>query len=244
MNSFEIISGSSCKISTGLIVKHFKVKEILEFGEGNFDTSNSLFCYTPFDMIDVLFKSNIDYAILSNYDLFNILFPTYYNEKSIKLVINTFLGLEKDFEIVQVKDDSDKYYYLDKKLSKIIIDEESYLQIREFLFDIINFKNKKEEKFANNITKEMYIENLIEEKEFDNEKDKTERSPFLGLITTVVLELGYRYEEVLDLYIYQFYSLVNKIVKRQEYNNVMTGIYSGNVDSKKINMADYSWLID
>ena len=62
------------------------------------------------------------------------------------------------------------------------------------------------------------------------------------LIGAVVLDTSYTYETAWGMPIYQFHSCTRMILKRDEYKNTMTGIYSGSLDPKKINMKDLHWL--
>jgi hypothetical protein len=104
-----------------------------------------------------------------------------------------------------------------------------------------NYENEKVEKFANEETREAYIINLIEEKEDNMERGK-KRITMATMVGAIVLETSYTYESAFELSMYQFHSCTSAILKRQEWKNIMLGVYTGNIDTKKIDLSKYNWL--
>jgi len=55
-------------------------------------------------------------------------------------------------------------------------------------------------------------------------------------------EFKYDYESVKNLTVYQFYRSFYQIIHKVNYDNLMTGAYTGNVDTTKIKKSELSWL--
>ena len=65
-------------------------------------------------------------------------------------------------------------------------------------------------------------------------------SLIIALVNTE--QFKYDYESVLDLTIYQLNASIRQIAKKINYDNVMIGCYTGNVDMKKLSQDELLWL--
>lgn len=52
----------------------------------------------------------------------------------------------------------------------------------------------------------------------------------------------YDFAGTLELSIYQFNESVRQVTHKQNYSNLMFGIYSGSLDPKTISQDDLNWL--
>lgn len=55
-------------------------------------------------------------------------------------------------------------------------------------------------------------------------------------------QFKYTFEGVRDLTIYQFNESVKQVIKKVDYENKMFGVYTGNLDVKKLSQDDLNWL--
>lgn len=238
LTNYDLNRGYGLRTSKGVLVKHIKLDDLDEFGEVAYRQMIMLFCAKPFDLVTSLYKSGIDYAKLNQYQLFNGLFNAYYDVDEIKNLINYMFNCEKLLQGIV----GEEVVYVEGDSSRIIINEQTFYEISSFLKSISRYENNKEEKFVNDLFKEMYIEDLIEQQEMALEDGDINDSYFSKLITLVVLESSYKYNDIGELYMHQFYDLAMTSKKREDYNNIMGGIYSGSVDSNKIDMNKYNYL--
>lgn len=102
--------------------------------------------------------------------------------------------------------------------------------------------NEKEEEFeaGNSKAREM-IEKIKRGK-----KNKPEKKPIVNLHSLISglswkSTSGINITNIFDLTIYQLYDGYHRVEKIEHYNNTVTGIYTGNIDAKKINMNDLNW---
>jgi hypothetical protein len=103
-----------------------------------------------------------------------------------------------------------------------------------------NFTSEKVPKFANDGVKRIFLEDKVETLEDSKKQEKTVTAE--KLITAIVCSTSYTYETVLEIYLSQFYSLIESIVNRERNREIMFGLYSGNVDPKTVNLDKISWL--
>ena len=243
MNSnLELLAGDVIKIGE-LNIKHPKLKDIKKTGEGNYSEFIRTFCFQPFDVVESLYKQKIDYETIGNYELFNMLFPfRYYEDASFRDVFYLFFDIE-GILIPSEEDGKVKYTIVDDDGVTVIIEESNFEEIQSVIKMITGFSNRKVEKFKDELIKEMYIEDLIETEEIaSNERSNNSIITMADLVGAVILDTSYTYETVWDMYLYQFHSCTRMILKREDYRNTMTGIYTGNLDPKKVNMEKIYWL--
>lgn len=252
LSDLQVLSGEDIHIVSiedgfNIKIKHPKLIDIKEVKEENYGTFIETFCSKPFDLLANLHKVNIDYETIGEYELFNMIFPSnYYSEDdSFRQVFDMFFELEGDLLIPSTdKDEVTEYIdILEDGSSKIIMNKESFSSIQQAIKMLTGFTNKKPEKFANAKTKEAYIEDVLESLEIaETERSSNSMITMADLIGAVILDTSYTYENVWDMYIYQFHSCTRMILKREDYNNTMTGIYTGNLDPKKVNLDKLYWL--
>jgi len=76
-------------------------------------------------------------------------------------------------------------------------------------------------------------------------KDKTKDSDLASLIVAMVNSEQYKFdfEGTKNLTIYQFNECVKQVIKKNDYNNKMYGIYAGTISAKELDRNDLNWLI-
>lgn len=76
-------------------------------------------------------------------------------------------------------------------------------------------------------------------------KNKKQDSQIEPLIVAMVNthEFKYNYDQVKSLSIYQFNESVQQIIHKVDFNNKMLGVYTGNLDTKKLKQDELNWLV-
>jgi len=241
-SNLEVLAGDVVKIGN-LKIKHPKLKDVKKIGESMYSEFIRTFCFQPFDVVESLYKQNIDYEEISNYQLFNMFFPfRYYEDENFRDIFCLFFDID-DVLVPLEEDGVVKYFIITDDKKTVIIEESNFEEIQSVLKMITGFSNRKVEKFKDDLIKEMYIEDLIETEELaKNSKNNNSVITMADLVGAVILDTSYTYETVWDMYLYQFHSCTRMILKREDYRNTMTGIYTGNLDPKKVNMEKIYWL--
>lgn len=238
------IKGKNFKLKNGTELKNISLDFITEKSELSYNLFTKVFSQKVYDMAVQLYSIGKDYEDMDDYDLFISLFITYYvgeykNDEFISIVDEFFISKEGLDVIVN---EIDEILVIDIASKKIVIDKYIYEEISSLMRYITNFKTKKVEKFANKYTKKMHFENLLEELEDrDDSDDKT--ITLTSLINAIILRTSYTYDTIFNLNMFQFHSLIDSIMKDEEWSNMMLGVYTGNIDAKKTNLNNYYWLL-
>jgi len=205
--------------------------DIDQFGEREYSDFVQLFCASPRDMIIALFDTGIKFSEVSQFELFGMLLNTYY--PAIFSIFEYMTGLTEP----RITKDAVLFF---KDGVVVQITEGVYSEISDYLKMVTNYENKESVSFIDDYAMEMFIEAEKEDIEFANES-KT-NTTMDDLISALVLETSYTFDTVFSMYLYQFNKLIRKMIKKTDYNNLMVGIYTGNIDSKKIGKDKLDWL--
>ena len=90
IEEIKLLRGDSYKINDKLTIKHPTIKEIVEYGEENYFRLINLFCLKPYDLIVQLYDAGVDYADMTNYDLFLLLYIIDFYKEDIKWLIGDY----------------------------------------------------------------------------------------------------------------------------------------------------------
>lgn len=242
MQDMDLQYGKDIYTLNGIKIKHPSLNDIREFGEDLYLKSCSLFTVTPYDYMVELEDSGIDFLDLTNYDLFLEMFKLDESKEFIKF----FLG-EYNFRLAQNTVNQDIVLY--DKEKDVVIDRLIYEEISVFIkrinmiplnppYDIENLKSKP---FLTN----MILEDMRAKRERQKYKKKINtQSELSNLIRFLIWNnrVGYTYDSIWGLKVYQFYEGIMSLQKTDNYKNIMLGLYTGNIDAKKTNLDESSWI--
>lgn len=215
------------------------VGEIISHDAGEHYEMVNLIISTPSDMMVQLDDLGIDFTTITEYELFFLFFGAL-REKDTSLIFKN-LDLSK-FEVM-VKQDDESIVLYDAE-DDIMIDEKIYRQIANKLRAIYHIK-KNNKKPANAEARAFMIERARKKQKREARKNKNkETSALEDLIISLVNteQFNYRYDEVLDITIYQFNSSVHQIIDKIKFDNMMIGCYAGTVDMQKLNQEELNWM--
>lgn len=191
---------------------------------------------TPADFMVQLDDIGIDFAKISSFDLFLLLFREI-KQSDTSLVFGD-LDLSK-FETA-VNQKNGNVVLLDQE-NHIVIDRAVHDQICRVIRKI-NHLEKNDRKPANEEAKKYMIERArIKQR-------RAARRPYKSQLEDLIIAMvnteqyKYGYEGTLDLTIYQFNASVYQIVKKINYDNTMIGCYAGTVNSKELSQDQLNWL--
>lgn len=252
MNKLKLLCGEDYILSNNIKIKHPKISDLKNMGDRDYFSFVYLFCTQTHEMMVQLHDAGIDYEEISDYDLFFLMYQS--NKKKYDEMFYYFMNLIKvDIGIKASNNERVLYGYIENKpnkenekniiISDFIIDKKIFEEISLFFKTIHLYKNKEKPKFANKGVKELYIELEREEME-DSQKGNS--NGFQTLISSLIWgsSNGTNYNNVWNLYMYQFQDGISRLNKIREYENVMNGIYNGTIEQKKINLEKINWLSD
>lgn len=229
--------GDSLKFNNGFEFRQPTVMDIKSLGEDYYFWFMSLFMKNPSDMIHQLYKMGIDYEKITkdelfkmlvgeNTELFCYLFQYFTNTEEV--IFQYFEEYEQECIFGKIKDTEDYF----------VIDFVAFDIICQYVKDIHFYKHSKVRKFSDDETKKEIIKYELEEMEFFN-KNK-ENDGFSNIISSLVRVNQRTWEYVFGLTVYRLYDELYRAMKDKETQQLIAGIYSGNIDGKKLK-SDLDW---
>lgn len=214
------------------------VGEIIDFGERNYYSMASTITSIPSDMKSILFDMGIDYEEISDFELFYILTRDMTPDKTSILLGDLDLS-----SMEMYKDENNGKLYLVEESTGRVIDELAYLKIVGFIRKLHGFKPKVE-KAANKTTKRILIE--LDRTKRKESQDKPYTSQLIPLVSAMMRYPGFKYKsyELKQCSIYEFMDTVQGAQIYVSSTALLTGSYSGMIDTSKISKKEFNWMRD
>lgn len=231
-DKLKMYFGEDYEIVKGIVISQPTIKDILEIGEENFYHSLSPFLYNSTTIRLFLWENQIDWNTVKDIEVFSYLIPTVKKEP-LKLLFKN-INFE-DFRLVNInkKNEEEKTVLaLYSKIQDILLYENDYLMIAEYIREMMNMHPKVEK--AKGKTAKNWI---IQEDKMNLQQRKTENtSTLLSLISGCINHPGFKYnlQELKDVGICQFMDSVKRIQKYETSTAALKGMYSGFVDVKSL----------
>lgn len=230
----------SVRVSDEITIYVPTVGEVLP-QEDEYNFTASLFMMTPPDLMVQLDDMGINFDEINEWQLFGMLFPMIQQRDTSLLFCN--IDLKK---LVPGENKTNGELVFFDPDSNLVIDRLIHYRIADTLRNLL-FMKKNTRKPGNEEAREymLYKERKrMKRLERKRQRGEEETSQLEQLIVALVNreEFKYDYETVKNLTVYQFYRSFHQIVHKVNYDNLMTGCYSGNIDTTKINKSELSWL--
>lgn len=238
MEDIKLLRGDDLVINDALVFKHLTINNVVDFteinGEENYFSIINLFIVRPYEMMDILYDSGIDYEEMTEYELFISLFRTGTYNEFLQLLIGNL-----EFKVCADTEKNEIVLY--DSLNDVIIDEKIYYQIKEFIMKIHHIHLKETYKAGNETIKKFRIkQKRAERKKHQNDKFK---SQLLDLVTAIMVGTNgaVTYFNVWDMPIYPAFTALNTTLKLQNFSNTMLGVYTGNISLRDVPKETLDW---
>ena len=226
---------SEIVINDFVSIKIPTVGEILEC-EDAYNNLVQLLTAMPIDLMVLLDDAKIDFSTINDYDLFILMFNAI-KQCDTKLI---FGDLDLSPFILDIDETTGSPIMKDTKTGRKF-DRALQVNIAETLRKIHHLE-KNNRKPGNEEAKKYMIERA--RKKMKRNRRRKQGSQLESLIVAMVNTEQYKYDfaGTLELSIYQFNESVRQVTHKQNYSNLMFGIYSGSIDPKTISQDDLNWL--
>lgn len=220
----------------GITISIPTIGDILNIGESKFYQAISPFLSNSTSIRVLLYDVfKKDWNKTKDIEVFYILYQLLEDKEPLKLLFKDFSF--DGFELIQarknVNDPEYNHLALFNKNKNTIIYDDEYMEIAEYIREIMNI-HPKVEKAKGKTTKHWILqEDRIKTQQ---EKGKRNESTLFPLVSSCVNHPGFKYklEELKQVNICQFMDSVNRIQKYEQGVAAMSGIYSGFVSAKDI----------
>lgn len=236
MTDLQLYRGDPLIINENIIVRQPTLGEIADFGEEIYMSMVFAICATPSDYMVALNDIGVDFEEITDFDLFIALHQMFTPKETSILFGN--LDLSAYIPAVRNEDCSQILKHPD---TGSVIDVAIYMQIVDYIRRI-NGLSKNVVKPGNAHAKEYLIKR--ERQKLKWQKNKKFESVLQPLISAMCNceQFKFSYADVWDVPIYVFYDSVKRIQKIKESEAILSGIYAGTVDGKKIESDKLDWL--
>ena len=247
MDNLDLLLGKPLVLGN-LMVRHPKISDVIELGESFVFSAINIFTLKPSDLMLELYDSGIDYRNTKPYDVFILLCGEtldrgddgeirWNRDSQVSKQLGWLTGIE-DF---MLSSDGENLF-LTSPSTGAKIDIGVYTQIRKYFMDMNGRSEKEEYNPGNETTMKFLIEQ--ERKKRKREARRGHKSYLAPQISSLVWASGRTFEDVYNLYLYQFFDGILRINKIKSYDNVCFGYYAGNIDSSSFNKVKESlnWM--
>ena len=234
VDDLKLYIGDDFVINDNIKVCQPTIKKIAEFGEREFFSVVHTVTAIPSDMKSQLWDMGLDWTELDDFDLFMMLAQTLTPDRTELLFGDLDFSKLRPF-----KNNQNGNIVLADKEAGIIVDKMIYLRIVGYLRKAFNI-TPKIEKAANKMTKKILIEEDRQKIKFN--KDKPFKSFLLPLISAVKVRQGYTKDYVLNMGYVEFMNDVARLQVIHNADHLLSGVYAGTIDMKKINKAELNWM--
>lgn len=223
-------------INDKIIIKSPTLAEICDYGEHSFLSAILNLTMTSSDCIYELSQVGIDWEEIDDMSMFAISVANY-DEVACKMLFKnlSFADFERKVNLTNGE------IYLEDTKHDIIIDRNIQSYIATYFRKLLGLKYNRVIA-GNERTKKVLIDDA--KREFERSKRKKVKSFFKPLISGMVNSDGfkYTYENIWDIRIDVFMDCVRRIQLIKDTDNLLRGIYSGNVDNSSIKQDDIDWI--
>ena len=247
MDNLDLLLGKPLVLGN-LTVRHPKISDVIELGESFVFSAINIFTLKPSDLMVELYDSGIDYRNVKPYDVFILLCGEtldrgddgeirWNRDSQVSKQLGWLTGIE-DF---MLSSDGENLFLISPSTGAKI-DIGVYTQIRKYFMDMNGRSEKEEYNPGNETTMKFLIEQ--ERKKRKREARRGHKSYLAPQISSLVWASGRTFEDVYNLYLYQFFDGILRINKIKSYDNVCFGYYAGNIDSSSFNKVKESlnWM--
>ena len=235
VDDLKLYIGDDYVINDNIKVLQPTIRQIAEFGERDFFSVVHTVTAIPSDMKSQLWDIGLDWTEVDDFELFVMLVHTLTPDKTKLLFGDIDFSKLRPYNHPRIENE----IILVNKQAGIIVDKMIYLRIVSYLRKAFNI-TPKVEKAANKMTKKVLIEEDRAKLKFN--KDKPFKSFLLPLISSVKVRQRYTKEYVLNMGFVEFMNDVARLQVIHNADHLLSGVYAGTVDIKKINKAELNWM--
>lgn len=235
VDDLKLYIGDDYVINDNIRVLQPTIKQIAEFGEKEFFSVVHTVTAIPSDMKSQLWDMGLDWMEVDDFELFVMLSQTLTPNRTNLLFGDLDFSKLKPYNHPHIEGE----IILANKETGTLIDKMIYFRIVSYLRKAFNI-TPKVEKAANKMTKKILIEEDRKRIEFN--KDKPFKSFLLPLISSVKVKQGYTKDYVLNMGYVEFMNDVARLQVIHNADHLLSGVYAGTIDMKKINKAELNWM--
>lgn len=243
VDELKLYLGSSIQIAHGVALSQPTVGEIADYGEREYFHMAQMLCSTPSSMKVFLDDNHLDWMKISDFELFAMLckmgaFPQSGTSLLLGDLDLSSLKLHEfgDGDVVLTNRD-----FVKDGEKPIVINDIIYTILTTYLRKMHGFK-KQVDTAKNEITRRVLIDE--DRKAANRDRDKPYKTFLLPMISALQGRQGYTREYIRNMGLYEFTNQFHRVQIIVQADAALNGMYSGFVDTKKMDKTVLDWTRD
>lgn len=230
-----LLYADSIPITKNINIRIPTVGEILA-NEDEFDEIVSCVVATPYELMVPLADAGIEFDKVSHFDVFCMLFPKL-QEKNVSTLFGDTDFSEYRYAINTGTNEG--MWVNEKNDSRIdrVIHSQMCSVIRKILHLTVNDKK------PGNDEARRYMLERARRKSKRRRKEKSSQLESYIVAMVNSKDFKYDYSSVRDISIFQFYSSLQQITHRIQFDNTMIGCYTGSIKFDDVSEQNKTWII-
>lgn len=239
VDELRLYFGDDIKIADGVILKSPTIGQVVNYGEASYFSVLQTLCATPSSMkvqLADLKPNPLDWMKVSDWQLFMMLCPSFTPEQTSLVLGDLDLSQLKPHpigdagEIILTNDDQ-----------TVVINEVIYNVLVTYLRKMHGFK-KQVDKAGNSMTHKVLL-NLARQ-DAKMAQNKPYKSFLLPLVSSLQGRQGYTKEYIKNMGLMEFFNQINRVQIIVQADAALGGMYSGMIDTKKMDKTVLDWMKD
>ena len=218
------------------------IGDILEIGEQDFYSAVTPLINNSTSIRLMLCKSlGIDnWCNIKDIEIYQMMMGNVQNTKPLKLIFPDIDFSEFKLMSIQLPNQEDYQLCLYNKSLDLVLLEDDYMEIAEYIREMLNIHPKVEKAKGKTTRKWM----LQEDEQNLLNKPSENDSSLLPLISSLINHPGFKYnlEELKQVGICQFYDAIQRLQIYEGTRALLQGSYSGFCDTSKINKEQFNFM--
>ena len=241
VDELKLYLGSSIKIASGITLLQPTIGEIANYNEAEYFHMASTLCATPSSMKVTLDDMKLDYMKVEDFQLFMMLCQSLTPDQTRPLLGDLDLTKFKPYQLADSEEVVLANGEVDENGRPIIINQIIYEILTTYIRKMHGFK-KQVDKAGNAITRKVLIDE--DRKAAQRNKDKPYKSFLVPLVSSLQGRQGYTKEYICNMGLYEFMNQMNRVQIIVQADAALGGMYSGFVDTKKLDKTILDWTRD
>ena len=212
------------------------IGDIIEYGEREYFSMINTITAIPSECKSMLWdmEPSLDWTQVEDFQLFMMLSRSLSQEQT-KIILGD-IDLQR-MKIVENLQNGDPV--LKDPVTGAIIDELAYKTMSAYLCKLHNL-TKKVEKAGNKFTKQVLIDEDRQKREYSAKQPY--KSFLMPLVSSIKVRQGYTKDYIRNMGLYEFFDDVNRTQIIVNTDALLSGAYSGMMDTSKIPKSNFNWM--
>lgn len=234
VDPLKLYFGDPYMVNQYITIYQPTIGDIIEYGEREYYSMIQTITAIPSEMKSILWDAGLDWTQVEDFQLFLMLAKSLSQEQT-----QIILG-DIDLQRMQPRENlQNGKPVLYDPITGAIIDELAYKTMSAYLCKLHNL-TKKVEKAGNKYTKQVLIDEDRQKREYS--ATRPYKSFLMPLVSAIKVRQAYTRDYIRNMGLYEFFDDVNRSQILVNTDALLSGAYSGMMDTSKIKKSQFDWM--